>query len=76
MVSYNGKDVTQKGRQLGLIAQDVKKVIPEIVSGDENTDTLRMNYVSLVPVLINAIKEQQKQIDDLKKDIEVLKAKK
>ena len=75
-VSYNWKDTSQKGTQLGLIAQDVKKVIPEIVAGDENTETLKMNYTSLVPVLINAIKEQQKQIDDLKKDIEVLKSKK
>jgi hypothetical protein len=32
-----------------------------------------MNYVSLVPVLINAIKEQQKQIDDLRKQVEALK---
>jgi hypothetical protein len=65
-VSYHWKDTTLKEKQFALIAHDVRKVIPEVVAGDEKTEKLRMNYMGLVPVLINAIKEQQKQIDELK----------
>ncbi len=48
----------------------------KVVVGDEAKEKLGMNYAELVPVLINAIKEQQQQINDLKKDIELLKNKK
>ena len=75
-VSYNWKKTPAVDKQLGLIAQDAKKTIPEIVSGNEKTGTLSINYTELVPVLINAIKEQQQQIDELKKDIQLLKNKK
>jgi hypothetical protein len=55
-----------KKHQIGLIAQDVKKVIPEVVG--KNTDgTLGVSYQHLVAVLIEAIKEQQQEIEELKK---------
>ncbi len=72
-VSYNWKDSSQPQNKVGLIAQDVKKLVPEVVIGDETKENLGMNYAELVPVLINAIKEQQKQIDELKKTVENLK---
>jgi hypothetical protein len=53
--------------QLGFIAQDVQKVIPQIVMYDDSTDSYSMDYAKLVPVLVEAIKEQQSQIDSLKK---------
>lgn len=65
-VSYNWKEKPTTDNKIGLIAQDVKKLVPEVVVGDEAKEKLGMNYAELVPVLINAIKEQQKQIDDLK----------
>lgn len=72
-VSYKWIDPDQsKDTQIGLIAQEAKEVIKEIVSGDETKGTLSVNYTEIVPVLINAIKEQQKQIDDLKKQVEKL----
>jgi hypothetical protein len=55
-----------KKHQIGLIAQDVKKVIPEVV-GKNNDGTLGVSYQHLVAVLIEAIKEQQKEIEELKK---------
>ena len=61
--------------KIGLIAQEVKKIVPEVVVGDETKETIGMNYSELVPVLINAIKDQQKQIDELKKRIESLEKK-
>jgi hypothetical protein len=60
--------------QLGLIAQDVKTVIPEVVDGTEGQYGL--SYNGLIPVLVNAIKKQQGQIESLNKEIEALKARK
>ena len=54
--------------QIGLIAQDVSKVIPEVVSKN-NDGTLGLSYQHLVPLLIEAMKEQQEQINDLKRRI-------
>ena len=52
-------------RSLGLIAQEVEKLLPEVVT--ENKDGyLGVSYGSIVAILIEAIKEQQKQIDALK----------
>ncbi len=59
---------------LGLKAQEVEKVIPELVSTDEE-GTKFLNYDGMVPVLIEAIKEQQQQIRALKSEIEQLKNK-
>ncbi|RYY21667.1 MAG: hypothetical protein EOO04_17885 [Chitinophagaceae bacterium] len=71
-VRYNWKNDSTSTQKLGLIAQDVRKIVPEVVVGDEKKESLGMNYAELVPVLINAIKEEQKQITDLKKQVEVL----
>ena len=65
-VSYNWKDKPNTNNKIGLIAQDTRKIVPEVVSGDESKENLGMNYAELVPVLINAIKEQQQQINELK----------
>ncbi|NCN22525.1 tail fiber domain-containing protein, partial [Candidatus Falkowbacteria bacterium] len=52
---------------VGLIAQDVEKVFPELVTGEEGRKGVQ--YGNLVAPLIEAIKEQQAQIDDLQKRI-------
>jgi hypothetical protein len=54
-----------KPRKLGFIAQEVEKVIPELVKTDSE-GMKSVDYVSVVPVLVEAIKNQQKQIDELK----------
>ncbi len=61
-------------RQLGLIAQDVEKVLPELVStaGDGYK---AIDYTKLSAVLIEAVKEQQKQIQDLQTQIKFMRAK-
>lgn len=51
--------------QYGFLAQEVQKVIPSLVIQSENGD-LAMNYIGLIPVLIEAMKEQQTQINELK----------
>jgi len=52
--------------QIGVIAQEVEKIIPEVVYGDE---TKSVAYGNLVGLLIEAIKEQQKEINELKKTL-------
>jgi hypothetical protein len=52
--------------ELGFIAQEVEKIIPEIVSKDKTSEEYRsVKYDKLVALLVEAIKEQQKQIDSL-----------
>jgi flagellar biosynthesis chaperone FliJ len=67
--------------QIGFSAQDVQKVIPEIVSED-NENMLAVNYTALIPLLTEAIKEQQAiidaqraEMDAMKKDLAKIKAK-
>ena len=66
-----------EGKQFGLIAQDLEKVFPEMVHIISHPDNMEkgketmlefkgIDYISLVPVLIQAIKEQQQQIEELK----------
>ncbi|MFN6038179.1 MAG: tail fiber domain-containing protein, partial [Bacteroidota bacterium] len=74
-----------EGTQIGFIAQDMEKILPELVIDglhpatiDEKTeepigDGIKykgINYIALTPVLVQAIKEQQQQIEELKKLIE------
>jgi len=66
-VSFNWEEGGAKA--IGLIAQEAEKVIPEIVLQDEN-GYLGIKYNNLIGVLVEAIKEQQEQINTLKKLIE------
>ena len=68
-VSFDWKEGGAKA--IGLIAQEAEKVIPEIVSQDEN-GYLGIKYNNLIGVLIEAIKEQQEQIEALKNRIDKL----
>jgi hypothetical protein len=69
-VVYNLKDNDR--REVGVIAQEVQPYFPELVS--INSDGyLGVSYDRIAPVLIEAIKEQQKEIEALKTEIEALK---
>ena len=72
LLLIDGKSYTMKANEsiskIGLLAQEVQKVFPELVKRANDTKgTLSVNYQGMVPVLLNAIKEQQAQIDILKK---------
>ena len=60
--------------QIGLIAQEVEKVLPELVLESAN-GYKTIDYQSLSAVLIEAVKEQQSQIDELKEKNELLNQK-
>ena len=64
-VAFNWKD--NKEAAIGVIAQDIEEVFPELVK--ENEHHKSVNYNGLIGVLIEAIKEQQRQIDELKKTL-------
>jgi len=62
LLQIDGKSYEMKGKQkIGVLAQDIQEVFPELVSEDDN-EMLAVNYQGLVPVLINALKEQDKII--------------
>ena len=61
----------QKGHDVGLIAQEVEKVLPEVVQIRE--DGIRaISYEKVVPLLVEAIKEQQTTIESLESRIKLL----
>ncbi len=58
LLQIDGKSYEMKGKQkIGVLAQEIQEVFPELVSEDDN-EMLAVNYQGLVPVLINALKEQ------------------
>ena len=61
------KNHFQPGRQIGLLAQNVEKVIPEAVS--ENNGYKGVDYARLVPLLIEAIKAQELRIRELERKL-------
>ena len=69
--SYTMKNDTEQKQKIGLLAQEVQKVFPELVSEDNN-GMLAVNYQALVPVLINALKEQENNYNELEKSLEIL----
>jgi hypothetical protein len=62
-----------EGPQVGFIAQEVRNVLPEVVHED-TSGNLSVSYSLIVPVLVEAIKSQQMAIDELRKEIELLKS--
>mgnify|MGYP001157559207 FL=1 len=69
--TYTMKKDTKNKPKIGLLAQEIETVFPELVSETNNIKSV--NYQGLVPVLINAIKEQQQEIERLKKQEERLR---
>ena len=77
-VSFEWKKRPEAGTKLGLIAQDIRSIIPEVVMTEEivyseedpssyekkSLDRLGVYYSDLIPVLIQAIQEQQEIIEN------------
>jgi hypothetical protein len=68
-VSYNRKSDSKL--ELGLIAEEVAKVVPEIVTFQADTAE-GIDYSRLTAILIEAVKEQQNQIQELKARLDAL----
>ena len=65
---YWNQDKKDQSRQVGVIAQEVETVLPEIVSTDAE-GMKSVDYAKLTTVLIEAVKEQQTEIDELRRMI-------
>lgn len=76
---YNHPRFDDGKKHVGFIAQEIEEIIPEAIDtirndGSEN-DLKKINYNELVPVLVNAIQEQQKYINQLVKQVKQLQSK-
>lgn len=70
---YNWKDVTKNNElQTGLLAQEVEEQMPELVKTNEE-GIKSVNYMGMIPYLVEAVKELKKENDELKKQVADLK---
>jgi len=68
-VYYKRNDVDDAKEQIGVIAQDMEMIIPEVVlTADDEMQTKSVDYGKLCAVLIESIKELKAEIDELKKN--------
>ena len=63
------------GRHYGVIAQEIEKVLPEVVTTDPKNGEKAVYYNEIIPILIEAMKEQQGMIDKQGAEIQALKKK-
>ena len=70
---YTMNNDPEQKEKIGLLAQEVEKVFPEIVNTSDKY--LSINYQALIPILINAVNEQTKRNESLKQRMETLKSK-
>ena len=68
------ENTNNKGKDIGVIAQEVEEVMPEIVTTRDN-GYKAVQYEKIVPLLIESIKEQQIMIEELRGQIDELKTK-
>jgi hypothetical protein len=79
VLSMRGVYYTRLGEtkyNIGVIAQEIQKIAPELVSYSKEADKYGVKYGNISALLIEAIKEQQEEIRVLKSEIERLKANK
>ena len=76
-VNFRWKDGLDNGTlQMGLIAQEVEKVVPEVVhTADDEMKTKAVEYPYLTALLIEGLKQQQKVIEEQKTELQELKTK-
>jgi Chaperone of endosialidase len=72
-VTWTWKDRPGDKTGLGLVAQDVRPILPELVEqGTDKDGMLSLNYIGLLPVVIRAIQEQQATITSLRNEVVML----
>lgn len=67
-ITYKFKDEREDGLRTGFLAQNVQEIFPELVS--EKKDGLAVNYIEIIPHLVEAIKEQESTISELETELE------
>ena len=68
-VTFTRNDKVDKEKKyVGVIAQEMQEVVPEVVNHDEGKDVYTVDYDGLVGVLIEAIKDLKNEVDELKRN--------
>ena len=68
-VYYKRNDIENSKEQIGVLAQDMENVLPQVVlTADDEMKTKSVDYGKLCAVLIEAVKELKEEINKLKKD--------
>ena len=73
-VSFDFKDKAQGVNKRGFIAEDVDKVLPNLVSQATEDTPAALDYVGMIPYLQSIIKDHEKRIAELEETIKELKA--
>ena len=68
-LSYKAESQEYKNIHYGLIAQEVKEVLPNLVYENQTDDYLSVNYLELIPLLISAVQEQNERIAELEEQL-------
>jgi len=68
---WNEKQDTYEGHDVGVVAQEIHKVLPEVVA-ERSNGYLGVKYAKIVPLLIESIKELKKEVDDIKEKCDCL----
>ena len=69
---WNDNQDVYKGHDVGVIAQEIQEVLPEVV-GEKNGGYLGVKYEKIVPLLIESIKELKQEVDEIKQKCDCLK---
>lgn len=67
-ISWYWKNSPGGNRKIGLIAQQLQSLIPEVVTVSKK-GPMGLNYAELIPVLVNSLKQQQEMLNNLKKEL-------
>ena len=75
MMHYTDLLIAQKNEKkyIGLVAQDVKKIYPELVSYTEEEDVYQLDYSATGIIAIKAVQELKKEVELLSKENKILK---
>ena len=70
--NYQFKDDNEGRTRHGVMAQDIREILPELVSTDQD-GYLAVNYVDMIPLMLRAIQDQKQTIDALQAELVTLK---
>jgi hypothetical protein len=68
---WNDKQSAYKGHDIGVVAQEIEEVLPEVVT-TRGDGYKAVKYDKIVPLLIESIKELQKKVEDIEKNCDCL----
>lgn len=67
------KEEVANRRRIGFMAQDIQKVLPELVQTDEK-GVMSIDYIGFIPLIVESLKQMQQTIQDQQKEIETLQS--